>query len=120
MTNRAKQKGTSFESALVRWFGDLGIGARRLALAGNKDVGDVEVPEWGLNIEAKNCRQLALSQWVNEADAETRNADGKPVIVVAKRVGKGDPGEAYVVMPLRRLYRLLQSAQSDARGKVAE
>lgn len=114
MTNRAKQKGTSFETALVNWFGQQGIGAQRLPLTGNKDRGDVAVPEWGLNIEAKNCRQLALSQWVAEADAETLNA-GRPVVVVAKRVGKSDPGEAYVIMPLRRLFRLLseQSSQSD-------
>lgn len=117
MSNRAKQKGTSFETALVNWFGDRGLGARRLPLTGNKDRGDIAVPEWRLHIEAKNCRQLALAQWMAEADVESDNAE-LPVVVVAKRVGKGDPGEAYAIMPLRRLFYLLQSAQSGQSGMV--
>jgi hypothetical protein len=111
VANRSKAKGTSFETAIVNWLGLAGVGAQRLPLSGNKDRGDIAVPEWGLNIEAKNCRTLALAQWVAEADAEAINA-GKPVVVVAKRVGKSDPGQAYVVMPLHVLLRLLQSAQS--------
>ena len=67
-------------------------------LHGNKDQGDIDAGPW--NLEAKNVRSMALGQWVAEADAESVNA-GKPVAVVAKRIGKGDPGEAYVVMPLR-------------------
>lgn len=125
MANRAKQKGTSWETAIVNWFKAQGIEARRLPLSGNKDQGDVEVPAWGLNIEAKNCRAISLAQWLAEADAETQNS-GVPVVVVAKRVGKSDPGEAYVIMPLRRLFRLRQfcdpsqSAQSDQSGTVGE
>lgn len=123
MANRAKQKGTSWETAIVNWFKAQGIEARRLPLAGNKDEGDVEVPSWGIGIEAKNCKALSLAQWVAEADVETMNAD-RPVVVVAKRVGKTDPGEAYVVMPLRRLFRIMellrpsQSGQSDQSGTV--
>lgn len=105
--SKAKQKGTAWETALVNWFTAQGIEARRLPLTGNKDRGDVEVPAWGINIEAKNCRAISLAQWVAEADVETANAD-RPVVVVAKRVGRTDPGEAYVIMPLRRLFRLRQ------------
>lgn len=122
MANRAKQKGTSFETAVVNWLAIHGIAARRLPLAGNKDQGDIEVLHWGINIEAKNCKALALSQWVAESDVESGNS-GKPVVVVAKRVGKGDPGEAYVIMPLRRLVELLpgpQSGQSDQSGTLAQ
>lgn len=118
MANRAKAKGTSFETAIVNWLGANGVGAQRLPLTGNKDRGDIAVPEWGINIEAKNCKALSLAQWVAEADVETMNAD-KPVVVVAKRVGKSDPGEAYVIMPLRRLHRLL-SAQSDQSGTISK
>lgn len=119
--NRAKQKGTSFETAVVNWLAEQGVAARRLPPAGNKDQGDVEVPAWGLNIEAKNCRALSLAQWVNEADVETINAR-KPVIVVAKRVGRGSPGEAYCIMPLRQLYFLLsaQSGLSDQSATLSE
>ncbi len=97
MANRAKAKGTSFESALVRWFEERGVAARRIVLHGNKDRGDIDAGAW--NLEAKNVRALALSQWVEEAKVESINA-GKPVAVVVKRVGKSDPGESYVVMPL--------------------
>jgi hypothetical protein len=119
VANRAKAKGTSWESAIVNWFTAHGIAARRLPLAGNKDQGDIEVLHWGLNVEAKNCRALSLAQWCAEADVETQNA-GRPVVVVAKRVGKGDPGEAYVIMPLRRLYRLMASIEPGYDGPRGE
>jgi hypothetical protein len=105
MPNRAKAKGTSFETAVVNWLQARGVAARRLPLSGARDVGDIEVWDreselqpW--HLEAKNCRTYAFGEWVAEADAEAKNA-GRPVAVVAKRNGKGDPGEAFVVMPLR-------------------
>lgn len=98
--NRAKAKGTSFETAVVKWLRDLGWDAERIVLHGNQDQGDVIVRNSPWSLELKNCRTLALAEWVAEADRESVNA-GRPVAVVAKRVGKGDPGEAYVVMPLR-------------------
>lgn len=116
--SKQRQKGTAFETAIVNWFKAQGVEARRLPLAGAKDEGDVVVDEFGLGIEAKNCRQLALSQWVTEADAESLNS-GRPVVVVAKRVGKGDPGEAYVIMPLRRLYRLLKGYDGTSDEEAA-
>lgn len=99
MSNRAKAKGTAWETALVRYLQGLGLDARRKPLAGANDEGDIDVGHWAL--EAKNCRAITLAQWVDEADAETVNSR-RPVAVVAKRAGKGDPGEAYVIMPLRR------------------
>jgi hypothetical protein len=95
---RAKAKGTSFETAVVRWLQERGVDARRIALHGAQDEGDIDAGTW--NLEAKNCRTLTLGAWVAEADVEAANS-GKPVAVVAKRLGKGDPGEAFVVMPLR-------------------
>jgi hypothetical protein len=115
--SKQRQKGTAFETAVVNWLKEQGLHAARLPLAGNKDIGDITVEPWSINLEAKNCRQLALSQWVAEADAEATNA-GRPVVVVAKRVGKGDPAESYVVMPLRVLHLLL-SAQSGQSGTVS-
>lgn len=126
MANRAKQKGTSFESAVVAWLQEHGfIYARRIALAGNKDQGDVDTGvAW--NLECKNVRTMALGQWVAEADVESVNA-GRPVAVVVKRIGKGDPGEAYVVMPLRVFAAqvlpaasyLSLSGQSDQSGTLS-
>jgi endogenous inhibitor of DNA gyrase (YacG/DUF329 family) len=101
--SKQRQKGTSFETAVVNYLHGHGVSAGRLPLAGNKDEGDIrawteKAGFW--HFEAKNCRTITLAAWVAEADAEAANAEC-PVAVVAKRVGKGDPGEAYVVMPLR-------------------
>lgn len=104
--SKQRAKGTSFETAVVNWLAERGVAARRLPLAGTKDAGDIAVDQWAVNLEAKNCRTLTLAAWVAEADAESVHA-GRPVLVVAKRVGKGSPGEAYVVTPLRVLAELL-------------
>jgi len=108
--SKQRAKGTSFETAVVNWLNSHGLYARRLPLAGSKDVGDIDAGAW--NLEAKNCRALTLAAWVAEADAEAANA-GKPVVVVAKRVGKGDPGESYVVMPLRVFATAVLGATMD-------
>jgi hypothetical protein len=97
MANPAKQKGTSFETAIVRWFESRGIDAKRIVLHGNKDQGDVETEFF--NVEAKNCNTLTLSTWVAEADVESTNAN-RPVVVVAKRKGTSDVGKAYVITTL--------------------
>ena len=118
--NRAKQKGTSFETAVVNWLQAMDVPARRIALAGTKDEGDVDAGSW--NLECKNVKAMALAQWVGEADCEMVHAV-KPVAVVAKRVGKGDPGEAYVIMPLRIFAAFVlrpQSGQSDQSGTLME
>lgn len=103
MANRAKQKGTSFETAVVNHLLAAGIDARRKALTGGNDEGDIDVGPpgrgRGWTIEAKNCRTYAFGAWVEEAAVEQANA-GRPTVVVAKRNGKGSPGEAFVVMSL--------------------
>jgi hypothetical protein len=99
MANRAKAKGTSWESASVGYLKERGLDARRIVLHGNKDEGDVDTGA-GWNLECKSVRTLALGTWVAEADVEAANA-GRPVAVLVKRIGRTDPGEAYVVMPLR-------------------
>lgn len=117
--NRAKAKGTAFETGVKEYLRGLGLNARRLVLMGSKDQGDVDTGA-GWHLETKNCRTLALSEWVAEADVESANS-GKPVAVVAKRVGKGDHGESYVVMPLRvfaRYVLLPQSGLSDPAGTL--
>lgn len=102
MTNRSKQKGTSFESLLVAYLQELGFDAERQVLHGNADQGDIRVripggP--GFNIEAKNCQTMSLGTWVDEATNEARNA-GRPCVVVHKRRGKGTAGEQFVTMNL--------------------
>ena len=102
MVNRAKQKGTSFESLLVTYLCELGYDAERQVLHGNKDEGDIRVRIPGgqdFNIEAKCVRSMALGQWVEEAHAEAGNA-GRPCVVVHKRIGKGQGADQFVSMRL--------------------
>lgn len=102
--NASKQKGTAFETALVRWLESQGIPAKRIVLHGNQDQGDVDA---GLvNFEAKNCNSISLSTWVKEAEVETAHA-GKPVVVVAKRKGISDAGQSYVITTLAQFMELM-------------
>lgn len=106
--SKAKQKGTSFETAVTNYIIAKGIPAKRKALAGALDEGDVDVgspPK--LVLECKNCRTYSFPQWVEESTTEAANA-GLPCVVVAKRNGKGDPGEAFVVMKLSQLFTWFQ------------
>lgn len=95
--NPSKQKGTAFETALVRWLEARGIPAKRIVLHGNKDEGDIDLGQF--HLEAKNCNSISLSTWIKEAEVETANA-GVPVVVVAKRKGISDPGQSYVITTL--------------------
>lgn len=97
MANPSKQKGTAFETAVVRHYDAEGIDAKRIVLHGNKDQGDIDVGEY--NIEAKNCNAISLGTWIKEAEVEAVNA-GKPVVVVAKRKGITDPAKSYVITTL--------------------
>jgi hypothetical protein len=102
VVNRAKQKGTSFETLLVNYLTELGYDAERQVLKGSADEGDIRVRQPhgpGFNIEAKNVRSMALGQWVDESLVEAENA-GRPCVVVHKRIGKGHGGDQFVSMRL--------------------
>lgn len=105
MVNKAKAKGTAGETALVRFCLSLGIPAKRKTLTGSMDEGDVDIgmpPK--LAVEVKNCRTYNFPKWVDEATVEAENS-GLPCIVVAKRNGKGDVGDWFVVMSVRQFFR---------------
>lgn len=102
VTNRSKQKGTSFETLIVNYLVELGYDAERQVLKGTKDEGDIRVRipgEPGFNLEAKNCKAMSLGAWVDEAMVETVNA-GRPVFVVHKRIGRGVARDQFVTMTL--------------------
>lgn len=50
--------------------------------------------------ECKNCRQMSLADWIEQAEIERGNDDGEYGIVIHKRKGKGSKhfGENYVTM----------------------
>lgn len=95
----SKRKGSAFERDVCQYLRDtLGLPVERRVIGGTLDRGDVAgIPGWVL--EAKNCRALDLSGWMDEALREAA-CDGAPFYaVVHKRRMKGVQ-QAYVTMPL--------------------
>lgn len=104
--SKAKEKGTRFETSVVRYLTDaLGDGFERSPLHGSKDTGDIlGVTFRGRRVvlECKNRARMELSEWMDELEAEMGNADADFGAVVHKRRGCGESrfGDTYVTMPL--------------------
>ena len=118
MSNPSKQKGTAFETAVVRYLQGKGFDARRIALTGSADSGDIAVE--GFALEAKNRKGYAIGEAVDQAKLEAlqraraaaRTIDETPkgqprYAAVIKRNGKGDPARAFVVMELEQFADML-------------
>lgn len=110
MSNPSKARGTRWESDIVTYLAAHGFPhVERRTLSGAKDRGDIAgIP--GVVIEAKSQNRHSFAEWLDEARAETENANADLGIVWAKRRGKGSPGEGYAVMDGRTLVWLLRSA----------
>ncbi len=104
MTNRSKQKGTAWESAIVTWLRDHGRPfVERRTLNGASDRGDIAgIP--AVVIEAKAARTLLISTWLKELDAEIANdkARSKDELTTGalwlKAKGKTSAGDGYIIM----------------------
>lgn len=119
MSNPSKQKGTAFES-LIRdhlkevWHPDI----ERLTLSGSKDRGDIGGFRIGLDgkyliaWELKNRTQLALPQWIREAQEEAENYGAVAGVVCHKRKGKAAAAEQFVTMTLEDFLTILHAAAS--------
>ena len=94
MANRSKARGTSAESAVVRWAQANGFPwAERLVLAGAKDHGDISlVPGRACIVEVKSHASAATGQpgaaqlatWMAETAAECRHAGADVGLLVVK------------------------------------
>lgn len=108
--SKQRQKGTSFETAIVGWLKEHGFPyAERRALHGTFDKGDI-TGTGPLVWECKNHKTLAISEWLSETEEERKNAAADIGILVAKRRGYGDPAEQYAILPLAQLVALLKAA----------
>lgn len=118
MTNRSKQKGSSFETLITtylkeRWSDNI----ERLPLSGVKDRGDIANFRVGngrylVTWELKNRTQVALSQWIREAQEEAKNYGAVMGLTCHKRKGKGFAGDQYITMTVDDLLTLLHAAAS--------
>ena len=100
--NKAKQKGTAYETAVVRFLAEeTGAWVERRALSGTNDKGDLlgdgVLSDWCL--EAKNHKSIDLAGFVDQAETEARNAGSRWFAAIVKRRNK-NVKDSYVVMPL--------------------
>jgi hypothetical protein len=99
MTNRSKQKGTSFESSLLPALKAKRPETERRALEGKNDKGDFYIPgEDRFIVEAKNHKEMGLSGWLKEASVEAANAGVPHGVVFHKKRGTTDPRQQYATM----------------------
>jgi hypothetical protein len=107
--SRSKQKGTSWETAVVRYLQRFSQTVERRALHGGRDLGDVTgIP--GVVIEAKNEKAITLAAYVDEAIAEGDNANADVAVAWIHRRGKSSPADGYVVMNGTQFVSLLIDA----------
>jgi hypothetical protein len=105
-----KAKGSLFEREVAAFLRAAGfVHAERAYGAGRPgDVGDIDgLP--GVVLECKAHRAIDLAGWVDEASRERTTAGADMGIVVAKRRGR-PVDDAYAVLPLYQLARLLKAA----------
>jgi len=101
--NKARAKGTEFESAVTNYLIESGFEhAHRLPLG--SPLGDVAGTP--MTIEAKNHKEMALGTWVKQAENSSLKT-GKRWAVVHKRRGK-NVSQAYVTMSLETFAELLK------------
>lgn len=105
----SRAKGTAWETAIVRYLTEHGYPhAERRALHGHADKGDIAgLP--GVVLEAKAAKQMALSEWLTELEAEIANARAATGAVVVKRRQR-QVKDAYAVLPFGRFVELLKEA----------
>jgi Holliday junction resolvase len=103
-----KQKGTKFETDVMKYLRELGHFAERLAKAGSNDEGDIVTIIAGQTyiLECKNRKAMNLPQFWDEAQTEAANyakARGlllaPPAFVIVKR-RKASIEDAWVIQPL--------------------
>lgn len=95
MPNKSKAKGTRAETKVVKYLESLGFKARRKALEGSNDKGDVELfdaPRLSqpLTLEIKAGKQTSnpnraqLTEWLRQARVEEENSGQRTVLVVVR------------------------------------
>ena len=110
--SKAKQKGTSAESALVKYLQANGFPmAERRALTGSLDQGDITGTPC-LAWEVKNHKAYHIPEWLRETEIETDNASADFGILAVKPngVGLGNAGQWWAIMTMDQMVKLLREA----------
>jgi hypothetical protein len=100
----AKAAGTRTETAVATYLAEhIDDRIERRRQSGAKDRGDIaglRVHGQRVVVEVKDCARLELGAWLAETDIERLNDDAVAGVVVAKRRGKGHPGDLLVACTL--------------------
>jgi hypothetical protein len=106
----SKRKGSAWELAIAKYLVEQGwkFAERRIAGA-TLDKGDI-YGIIGCVIEAKNEKRINLSGYLKELEVEIRNANAATGVVMVKKKGTTDVGEAYAVMPIKEWVKLMKEA----------
>jgi hypothetical protein len=113
MANPNGSKGTAFERQTADYWRDYWDDRiDRRVKTGAHDKGDlanvrVRQGKHRLVVECKNERKIDLAGWVTEAQDEAVNDEALIGIVVAKRKGRANPKDQYVIMTQGDLLKLL-------------
>lgn len=86
--SKSKAKGTTAETAVVRYLQNWWPDAERRALSGNKDKGDVAgIPN--VCVEIKAAKKQLIGPWRRETLTEMENAGAMACMLVVKRPYRG-------------------------------
>jgi hypothetical protein len=101
----SRRKGNRAETEVVKVLKAHGwdVQTSRAARGGYQSGEDI-VGDFPASIEVKNQAKLDLSGWWAQAEYQ---ANGRPAVVIHKRVGKGQAEDWWVTMDLKTLIRLL-------------
>lgn len=101
----SRRKGNRAEVEVVRVLREAGFDAETSrASRGGYQTGEDIVSDFPASIEVKNQVKLDLAGWWAQAEYQ---ANGKPAVVVHKRVGRAQAEDWWVTMDLKTLLRLL-------------
>jgi hypothetical protein len=100
-------KGSHWRKLVQDWLAELGYECKAKAWMQPGDDITAVRGMLTLSIEAKDHRKLALAGWVDQAAKQC--PDGQIPVVVAHRLGKSRPEDAYVIMSGRAFADLLES-----------
>jgi hypothetical protein len=108
MTNRPKQIGTGFETAVVDYLKQHGYPlAERRTLSGTHDRGDVAgVPGWVLECKAE--KSIDLAGYMGEVATELGNCTLSTWGAAVVKRRQKSAAEAYFVMPLNQAVALMR------------
>ena len=110
--SKAKAKGTSAETAVVKYLIDNGFPhAERRALTGAVDLGDITGTPC-LAWEVKNHKTYKIPAWLKETELETKNARADFGVLIVKPNGVGVTNTAnwWAIMSLEQITNLLREA----------